>query len=380
MIASPTVNIVVVGGGGLIGPRHVQHVVNHSNTELFAVIDVSDAGAKIAAAHNARFFHSIGEMIEFCDNERYPYPDGAIVCTPNHTHIKLSVELASHGINLLVEKPLSSDINESKAMKQYAEEKGVKLLVGHHRRFNPYIVYAKQNLDKVGEIIAVQGTWALRKDEQYFQKGLWRTDRATGGGPLMINLVHDIDLLQFLFGPLERVYAELVKKQRKHYPNVDEGAVLTLKFKSGVCGTFICSDNVSSPFNFEAGTGENPTVPKESEAVGFYRVFGSQGTLSIPDLNLFHQPDTAGTGSWLNEFTTEKIVDEGLLHEKPFDLQLDHFVDVIKGKEEPFCTADDGISALLCIDAVLRSIETGLPQVVQSIDSVAADFSILDKN
>lgn len=367
MTVSKTLRIVVVGAG-LIGPRHAEHVRNNPSCELFAIVDPSPNALSVAQLLHTKHFSSISDMIEFCTISHMDIPDGAIVCTPNHTHISVARELASHGIHLLVEKPLSSNPRDAAALKEYTERANVKLLVGHHRRFNPYIVAAKKNLVRVGEIIAVQGTWALKKPETYFQEGPWRTDCETGGGALLINLVHDLDLLQYLFGPIERVYAELLKKQRKHYPNVDEGAALTLRFRNGITGTFICSDNVTSPFNFESGTGENPTVPLHHDLQGFYRIFGSSGTLSVPDLTLFHQ-NLEKEESWLKNVIQTNLGQDAV-NQLPFDLQLEHFVDVIRGQCEPYCTADDGISAVLCIDSVLRSIETGTPQIVEDVSNI----------
>lgn len=378
MIATNPLEIIVIGAG-LIGPRHAEHVKKHPVAHLFGIIDPNPAAAEIASNLDTDYFPSISDLVQFCKTNELNLPDGAIVCTPNHTHVVISAELASYGIHLLVEKPLSSTPEQLAAIRDYAESKNVKLLVGHHRRFNPFIVETKKNIDKVGQLIALQGSWALKKPEDYFIKGLWRTDAKTGGGSLLINLVHDVDVLQYLIGPIERVYAEVLDKQRDHYPNADEGAVLTLRFKNGCCGTFICSDNVTSPFNFESGTGENPLIPFHDQLEGVYRIFGSKGTLSVPDLNLYHQP-LEKEPSWNCPVERTPLVDnrfETLFSNMPFDLQLDHFVDVIRGKQEPSCSANDGMAALLCIEAIIKSIDTGLPQLVKQVDDIKPDFSCL---
>lgn len=383
MISSVTLKIVVIGVG-IIGPRHAKHVIENPHTDLFGIVDPGPAGPGVAKELKVDHFSSIQNMIQFCNETNTNYPDGAIVCTPNSTHVKVAAELASHGIHLLVEKPLSPSPAEAIALKNYVDSKGVKLLVGHHRRFNPHIVATKENLHKVGKIIAVQGTWTLRKPSAYFESATWRTDINTGGGVLMINLIHDIDLLQYMFGPIERVYAELLPKQKLQYPNVDEGAVLTIRFKSGTCGTFVCSDSVTSPFNFESGTGENPTIPHHEDLEGLYRIFGTEGTLSVPDFTLYHQQLNGECKqeepSWLNPIQRELVVkdrDLELHSHLPFDLQLNHFVDVIRGNVDPFCSAQDGMSSLLCIEAVLKSIETELPQRVSDCSTIKPDYESL---
>ncbi|EGW30131.1 uncharacterized protein SPAPADRAFT_63741 [Spathaspora passalidarum NRRL Y-27907] len=363
MIAPYPVKIIVIGAG-LIGPRHAQHVHDNPLTELMAIIDPQPSTTEIADRLNTLHFPSITTFIEYCNTRKLPYPDGAIVCTPNHTHVKVSAELASYGINLLVEKPIGSTPQEAKSLKMYTSMKDVKVLVGHHRRFNPYIMEAKRNLHKCGDIVGVQGSWMLCKPQDYFEIAPWRT-QSSAGGVLLINLVHDLDLLQFLFGPILRIYAELLPKRRDH--EADEGAALTIKFKNGISGTFICSDNVTSPFNFENATGENPMIPHHSEINGIYRIFGSKGTLSLPEMTLFHQSHIKNS-TWLQPLTEEKI--EFNREELPFDSQLNHFVDVIRGNAEPYCCIDDGISALLCIDAVLKSIDTGMPVMVEDVKNI----------
>lgn len=405
-------NLIVIGAG-LIGPRHASHIESRTDCKLFAIVDHSANGPKVARSFNTQLFKNLHDMFTYCDMFNIPLPDAAIIATPNHTHLALGMELASKGIHILMEKPLAPTAIECKTLMTYCQSKGVILLVGHHRRFNPYIVSTKSHLHKLGALIAVQGCWTLRKPDSYFIEKPWRSSKEKGGGTLLINLIHDIDLLQYLVGPIEKVYAELLTKNRTAKDNdgdyipyddlVDEGAALTLRFANGCCGTFICSDNVTSPFLFEAGTGENPTIPFNDSIAGFYRLFGRKGTISLPDLMLYHQ-NSDSESSWLRPVSAEHISMENDLFDasqsktfdlitpapspdtkfdfvskpKPFDLQLNHFMNLIRGDEiEIKCTGEDALSALLCIDAVMTSIDTGLPQYVQQVDTVGVDYDLL---
>lgn len=375
--ASSLIQLVVVGAG-LIGPRHAQHVLDNPSTNLIGIVDPSPRAKEVSKTLGTLHFASLDELFTFLESNGLPYPDGAIICTPNHTHARIAALLASKGINVLIEKPVSSNLEEAKALKVHVENLHTKVLMGHHRRFNPFIVAAKENLSLLGDVVAVQGTWTLHKPQAYFEVSPWRTDSASGGGALLINLVHDLDLMQYLFGPIERVYAEYLRKRRQHYPNVDEGACITLKFQNGITGTFICADNVTSPFNFEAGTGENPTIPFDELLEGVYKVFGVKGTLSIPDMTLYHQPNLA-ENSWTQPITRKSLFKNRreLRKIKPFDNQLDHFVDIIRGDADPACTIDDGISALLCVDAVIRSLDSGVPVTVDRVEDITPDFAAI---
>lgn len=379
MTISPPLHIIVIGAG-LIGPRHAQHVSKNSHTILAALIDPSPNAKAVAKKLNTPLYRSIQEYFDYIKEYSLPQPDGALICTPNHTHVKISAELLSRGVNVLVEKPVSICPEDAKALKCFVEDKDVKVLVGHHRRFNPFIIAAKERLESVGDVIAIQGTWALKKPLSYFTTSPWRTDIKSGGGPLLINLVHDIDLLQYLFGKIERVYAEPVKKQRTQFKNVDEGACIVLKFENGITGTFICADNVTSSFNFESGTGENPLIPADDNIEGFYRVFGSKGTLSIPDLTLYHQQSLADDKhGWNSSVSKTSLINERsrLREILPFDAQLDHFVDVIRGDSEPLCTIEDGMTSLLCVAAILESVESQLPVTVKTVEDISPNFEAI---
>lgn len=391
----------IVIGAGVIGPRHAAHLTSREDCSLFAIVDHSAKGPSVANEFNTLLFQTLDELFDYCESNRILLPDAAIVATPNHTHLEMGLKLASNGIDILMEKPLAPKAEECRTLIDFCNDRGVKLLVGHHRRFNPYIIASKANITKVGEIVAVQGCWTSRKPDSYFEEKPWRSSKELGGGTILINLVHDLDLLQYLIGPIERVYAEPLKKQRfiegKTYDQlVDEGVVLTIRFASGCSGTFICSDNVTSPFLFEAGTGENPMIPHNEEVTGFYRFFGTEGTLSVPDMKILHQ-ESQNIKTWtepiesyeidINPNKQNTIQDHGMITPsnsptykispihmikeelpKPFDVQLEHFVNLITGVEtEIKCTGVDALRALLCVDAVVKSIESGLPQYVEPV-------------
>lgn len=379
MTVSSPLQIIVIGTG-LIGPRHAQHVLSHPSTILAALIDPSPDAKRLAQKLSTPWHSSVEQYFKYIEENNLPRPDGALICTPNHTHVPIAADLASRGVNILVEKPVSNYPEDAKALKCYLKNKNVGVLVGHHRRFNPFILAAKEQLKLVGEVIAIQGTWTLKKPLSYFTSAPWRTDLKTGGGPLLINLVHDIDILQYLFGRVERVYAEPVKKQRSDFKNVDEGACIVLKFENGITGTFICADNVISSFNFESGTGENPLIPADDNIEGFYRVFGSKGTLSIPDLTLYHQQTLADEKHGWNSPVSQTSLNHKrscLRQIMPFDAQLNHFVEVIRGQAEPLCTIEDGMASLLCVDAIIKSVKSELPIIVSTVEDIIPNFEAL---
>src|SRR5207248_3122225 len=133
---------------------------------------------------------------------------------------------------------------------------------------------------------AVSGLWTVLKPASYFaEPQSWRGKESTGGGPVLMNFVHDIDLMHYLFGRVTRIHAEkTLSRRRQDADSAEEGAAITMRFASGIVGTFVLSDNVASPHSFEGWTGENPMFPKTEADV--YRIFGTEGTLSVPNMVL----------------------------------------------------------------------------------------------
>ncbi|KAI0976653.1 hypothetical protein F4678DRAFT_414016 [Xylaria arbuscula] len=378
----PPVSIAIIGFGGLIGRRHTAHVLANPSATLAAVVDGAPGAPELAAqlAPGVPYYRSVTELLAAAT------PDAAIVCTPNAFHVSVGLELTDAGVHLLVEKPLADTTAAARTLVDRAREKGVKLLVGHHRRFNPYVVAARKVLGSepgVGTVSAVSGLWTAYKPEAYFASAPWRRSRRQGGGPVMINFVHEVDNLQYLLGPISRVSAERIigrsSGSGERDPDaVEDGAALTLRFALGAVGTFILADGVVSPHFFEAGTGENPMLPRarrprlgdgstnkaggkeqeDGEPADVYRIFGTKGTLSVPDMTFWSCG--AETRSWENKLKVQRVeLDDD--PRVPFDRQLDHFIAVIRGEIQieagPGCTGEEGLRVIAVCEALIEALD-----------------------
>lgn len=360
--SQPVISIAIIGSG-LIGPRHARAVIQDPNASLHCIVDPSPAAASVASELATTCYPSIQDMLASSSGK----PDAAIVCTPNKTHVALSSELLSAGIHVLCEKPLSVDIPTGQSLVTHAKaQPSLSLLAGHHRRFNPYVVATKRILasetHSIGQITAVSGLWTLYKPPSYFDPPTeWRRS-GESGGPVWINLIHEIDILHYILGSkIVRVAAFEAPKRRGH--DAEEGGAILLHFDNGVVGTFLLSDAVVSPHAFEMGTGENPVIPRTGKDV--YRIFGTDGTLSVPDLRRsFYNTENSVEKSWNNQLSevTETLQDWLSEEERgkiPFELQVAHFVRVIRGDEQPVCTGEDGLAAVRVAEAVRTALRTG---------------------
>lgn len=252
----------------------------------------------------------------------------------------------------------------------HAAKQKLHLLVGHHRRFNSYIRATKQLLNdsSLGQIIAVSGLWAMHKPAAYFDEPLTWHRSSTYGGPILINLIHDIDQLHYLIGPIVRVYAEQTIKQRGF--DAEEGVALALKFENGVVGTFLLSDAVSSPWGYEQGTGDNPVIPATRQ--GFLKIMGSKRSFSVGDMEKWSYGDAER--NWSNDMVREKV---DVKEEIAFDLQVEHLIRVVRGQESPVCSGEDGLRAVVVCEAVKKSMKTGLPVDIESMYKSVRDRSRL---
>ena len=193
----------------------------------------------------------------------------------------------------------------------------------------------------------------------FFPPADWRRSSSTAG-PTLINLIHEVDLLYYWYGPILRVYAEPTPKQRGF--DAEEGAAITLRFQSGMVGTFLLSDAVPSPYNFEQKDNlDFPLARKD-----FHRIFGEQGSLSVP---YFVQWDYGEEErDWRNEILGTKL--EVPKIRSPFVGQVEHFLRVVRGEEQ---TRGDGVErlrAVMVCEAVKRSMREGKPvEIAQDVES-----------
>jgi len=216
----------------------------------------------------------------------------------------------------------------------------------------------------------VNALWCTRKPLTYFRQAPWRTKSDKGGGVILTNLSHELDLMRFLFGEITRIFAEPGSTTRGF--DVEETVAITLKFQNGCVGTILLSDSALSPFTFESATGENPNLAKHHQPV--YTIMGTTGTINFPNMDLWSfTGQSVEGGDWTlpltksNQealpFNQEFATDKG--SNSPFAKRLEHWLDFIQGKNETLsCTLDDGLRNMAILEAILTSARTGEAVIV----------------
>ncbi|WP_420101747.1 Gfo/Idh/MocA family protein [Bosea sp. (in: a-proteobacteria)] len=333
---------IAVVGAGLIGRRHAEHVASEPRAALSAIVDPSPAGRQEAERLGAPWFASFAEMLAA------GRPEGVVIATPNQLHVAGGLEAIEVGIPAIVEKPLADNLAGAARLVVAAERAGVPLLTGHHRRYNPMVAKAKEILDsgRLGRVLTLSGQFWLMKPDEYFEVP-WR--REEGAGPILLNLIHDIDLFRYLCGEIVSVQALSSNAVRGHA--VEETAAILLRFESGALGTVTVSDSVVAPWSWELTTGENPAYPQQDQSC--YQIGGTHGALSIPQLEIWSNRDKRG---WWEPLQRERVP---FLPDDPLKVQIRHFCDVVRNGAAPISSGREGLKTLAVIDAVKRAIRTG---------------------
>ncbi len=335
------VRIAVIGAGAF-GQRHLSYLQREQLCEVVAIADPMPAAADYATAHGYRYFS------DYCDMLDAVKPEGAIIASPNALHAPMGLACAERGVHILVEKPIAETLAAAQSLAAAAQRAKVALLVGHHRRYNPVIEKAREIVrgGGIGRLTAVVALWMIHKPDDYFDV-TWR--REPGGGPVLINLIHDIDDLRFICGEIASVQA-LTSSAIRGFA-VEDTAVIALRFANGALGTVTLSDSVPAPWSWEMTSGEAAQYPQRPE--NCYLFSGTEASLTVPRLDLWRYD---GEKSWTRPLAKQTLDVPG---EDPLTRQLRHFCRVIRGEETPRITGCDAAQTLAVTLAVLEAARSG---------------------
>ena len=335
---------IAVAGAGAIGQAHIKRVLEEPQAELAAIIDPSPKARDQAASLGVPWFADLEIGLQSAK------PDGVVIATPNQLHVPNGLTAVKAGVPMLLEKPVSDDVESALKLVTTAEAAGVSILVGHHRRHSPLIQRAREIVEsgQLGQITAVTGLCLLMKPNHgYFDgPGAWRSQ--PGGGVVLINLIHVVDDLRNICGDVVSVQAAESNVARG-FP-VEDTAAMILRFASGALGTLIISDAAAAPWSWELTSGENKAYPHTDQFC--YVVAGIKGSLTVPRLDVWSHE---GDGWWTPIRSARSIVPE----KDPLTLQMHHFCAVIRGETKPMLDGRGGTRTLETTLAVKTAVKTG---------------------
>ncbi|MDC0093764.1 Gfo/Idh/MocA family oxidoreductase [Alphaproteobacteria bacterium] len=342
-------NIALVGIG-TIGKRHHMAIEQIENVNLAGIIDLSKHAKIYCDDKNIPLYKNLNDL------KTDHSIDGVIISTPTILHYENAITALKLGFDVIIEKPISATVNEAKKINKVAKANNCKVLVGHQRRFYPLVLETKKIISeqKIGKIVGLSGVWGLRKDKDYFEPE-WR--KKVSAGPIITNLIHDIDYLRFIFGEIHSV-SSFSSNMINNFEKEDVVSA-NMQFKSGLIGNFLITDVGTSPWSWETGIGENIHLPNYK--VNNLKIIGTEGSLEFPNLRLWEYKNKNNSNNWKDEIVQTIINTPDV---DPYISQIKHFMDVVDRKVEPVTGANDAEQTLKVALSILESANNGKTVVI----------------
>ncbi len=225
-------------GCGKVGQIHAAALRSLPQSEFVAVCDSNAERAQaFAADFGVTAYTRIQEMISRANVQV------VCLCTPHPMHAEATVQAAEAGAHVLVEKPMAASLSDCDAMIEAARKNHVQLGVVSQRRFFPPVLRMKAAIDdgKIGAPMLGTFTMLSWRDRSYYQSDPWRGKWSTEGGGVLVNQsAHQLDLLQWFMGPIEAI-SGFTGNLNHPYIEVEDTAVATIRFRSGGLGAIVAS-------------------------------------------------------------------------------------------------------------------------------------------
>jgi predicted dehydrogenase len=308
-------------GAGAVAQSYLQAFEHCEEAMLVAVADSRiDAAQRIAERMRCRSYDHSERMVQDCEL------DAAIVCTPPASHPDVCIHLMKNNIHVLCEKPFSIDIEGAQKMLNVAQRAGVKLTMASKFRYVEDVIRAKSIVASgvLGNLILFENVFANRVD----MSSRWNSrPEISGGGVLIDNGTHSVDLMRYFLGPLAEVHA--LEGRRTPGLLVEDTAALFVRSVSGV----ICNIDLSW------------SLTKQRDS--FLDIYGDRGAISIGWKRSSHLDFSHG--EWVP-------FGDGYSKVQAFRSQLENFSRAIRGEEPLLITAEDAIASVCIMESAYKAL------------------------
>jgi len=339
-------------GVGKVTHLHAKAFKNLERTEFVAVYSRDISKAKnFADQYDLKPYSDIEEMIH--DSKI----DFVTICTPHPAHKNGVLQAINAGSHVLVEKPLASTLEDCDTMIEAAKKKNVLLGTIYQRRFYEPVLRVKRAIDagKIGKPILGTVTMLGWRDEDYYKSDPWRGKwKEEGGGVLVNQAPHQLDLLQWYMGPIDELYGYW-KNLNHPYIEVEDSAIAVIKFKNGGIGSIVVS-NSQNPALF----GQVHVHGQSGASIGVQTDSGAMfiaGMLGVAEPPYNDTWTVKGEESMLEKWKIEdadffgKIDPTYYFHERQFE----DFVNAIAVRKKPLIDGEEGRKTVELFTAIYRS-------------------------
>jgi predicted dehydrogenase len=311
---------IAIVGCGLIAEAYVQALLRVPALRLLAVVDpVPSARERLVADHQVRRFASVEELA------RAGLPlAAALVLTPPHRHEELCTVLLQRGLHVLCEKPLAPTVEAAQRMLAAARKAGRRLMLGSKFRYTADVVAARALLDegRCGDIVLYENVFCSHVD----MTRRWNARAAeSGGGVLVDNGCHSVDLARFLLGPIARLQAQFGRRVQQ--VEVEDTARILFTSRSGALGSIDLSWSV------------------HKETPAYVRIHGTRATIEVGwQQSRWKQV----SGPW-------QVFGHGYDKVTAFAAQLANFAASIAGTEAAVTSDEDAMASVVAVACAYRA-------------------------
>ena len=335
-------------GSGSIAQTHAQAISALDGATLVAVYGRStEKVQKLATQYHCDWYTDLGEMLRRTDI------DAVSICTPNGTHADVGIAAALAGKHVLVEKPIDVSLEKADKLIRVCQAQGVKLGVIFQRRYSEGVATLRQLVEegKLGQLLFGGCYFKLYRSQEYYDSAAWRgTWEVDGGGVLMNQGIHYIDMLQYLMGPVVEVTACCGTLGHVNI-QVEDTAASAITFQSGALGVI------------EGTTCAYPGLVSRVD------IYGTEGTAIIENDILTSVQLKSGYVYKVESNTKNAGVSSPAISADFHQRQFEDMVMAIKLGTEPAVTGNEGRKSLEIILAIYQAAFTGEKVVLPLSDS-----------
>ena len=329
-----TIHVGLIGAGN-ISQTHARAAAAIPGVSVAAVHGANGAKAReLAASHGAAAYDSLDAFLD------HKPMDMVVIGSPSGVHAAQGVAAARRGLHVLVEKPIDVTTERADELIAAAEESGVRLGVLFQDRLKPGIVKLKQLVDSggLGRVLSVSARVPWYRPPDYYRLSRWHgTAALDGGGALMNQGIHTVDLLLWVLGDVIRVQARTATLL--HEIESEDTALALLEFASGAAGVL------------EASTATYPGYPRRVE------ITGTEGTALLEHDRLVSadlrtpRPELVGDGGDANASASSPVVSDASGHQR----LIEDFLRAIETGSRPACDGHEGRRSVELVEAIYRS-------------------------
>jgi UDP-N-acetyl-2-amino-2-deoxyglucuronate dehydrogenase len=345
------IGIGIIGAGN-IALIHAQAIatLGGQNVRLRAVLGKNrERAEKLASQFGAQAFTDAAAMLERSDIQV------VTICTPSGTHADLGLQAAAAGKHVMVEKPIDVTMERARALVVGCEQHRVRLGVIFQSRFLPAVSLIKQAIERgrLGKLYVVDAYVKWFRNRAYYQAAAWRGTKALDGGGALINQgIHTVDLAQHFAGPAASIYGIA---ERKHHPYIEgeDTALALVKYRGGAAGVIEATTSLAPGFSRRVEVhGEKGSIVLDGNDITVWQLEGQNDDVEeamLARLRLEQRDTSDGASNPMN------------LDISAHQRQLEDFVGAVRDGRAPAVDGREALKALEIVLGVYRSAETGQP-------------------